>query len=422
MGTNVRQIATQTDVNNKRINAFSEGTRCPTKEEIEKVEFLQVTNRTASVSLSPLESYNIGINNDIQMEITDPWMNSQSNYINNTNVFISNKAVYANIYAPVANNSSSQATLSFIGRWPSSTEVGKYAIYYFSATNLPIGRNCSLITNSTIKIIQNDNISSAAGAVEIYASSVSWTIGYMIVDSQNKVITTISPSNYTTNYVSRTINFVPTTSTVRIYCIIPQIEASFFGVSNISNYTGFMISVADKISYNESYYDNDYKLVQYQDISHKSGATFTIYYGVWNNKSSKAKLDNVHVEIKKQSDSSWTTIGTTALGTVNTSKTGTITCTLPTNFDPAVLYDLRVVCGATTYNQNWKYRWGNSSTLTSSGYPWTTYSSSAKTGVCGPTSLNNSNGTSVLANDYYSTVPGLHRGRSTTYAALFQIT
>jgi len=102
----------------------------------------------------------------------------------------------------------------------------------------------------------------------------------MIVDLQNKIITTASPTSYSTNNVSRTINFIPTTSTVRIYCIIPQVEAKFYGVDDSSYYTGFKISVADKISYNESYYDYDYKLAQYQDISHKSGATFTIYYGV----------------------------------------------------------------------------------------------------------------------------------------------
>lgn len=424
MGTNAKQIATRSDVDNKRVNAFITSTRCPTKADIEKVEFLEVNNRTGSMSLSPLETSNIGWNNDIEIEVNAPGGSNWSNYITNNNIFISNNAVYTSIYASAGRSGSEISNLEFRGSWPSSSaDAKKYALYYFSATNLPVGKNCSLVTNSTIKIIQNDSITSAGGAVETYANNMTWTVGYMIVDSEDRNITTVTPTSYSSNYVSRTINFVPTTSTVNIYCIVVYLDASFYGISDSTNCTGFKISVADKISYTESYYDYDYKLAQYQDISHKSGATFTIYYGIWNNKSSNAKLDTLKVQIKKTTDTSWTDIGSTSLpSSLNSSTTGSVTCTLPSNFDPTVSYDLRVTAGQTTYNQNWKYRWGNSSTLTSSGYTWTSFSSSAKTGVCGPTSLNNANSTSVLAHYSYPTIPGSHRGRSTTYAALFQIT
>jgi len=172
MGTSAKQIATRSDVNNKRVNAFITSTRCPTKAEIEKVEFLKVNNRTGSISLSPLESYNIGLNNDITMETDNP-IHNQSDYITSNNVFINNNAVYTSIYSLVGSSSSSQSTLSFNGGFPSSsTDVEKYALYYFSAANLPIGKTCSLVVNSTIKIIQNDSLSSAAGAIEIIANTI----------------------------------------------------------------------------------------------------------------------------------------------------------------------------------------------------------------------------------------------------------
>lgn len=421
MGTNAKQIATQTDVNNKRINAFSEGTRCPTKEEIEKVEFLEVNDRTSSTnaSFNAINSY-FGWNDDIYMSVTNG-SSSASDMITDSDCYYSGGAISCISNNYISPNTSSLTTVECGGTWPSTAAQAKYCAISKRTFTVPIGQYINLDYAFYLYGVQSTD-SSGVNTILKEPYNYSWNIGIMITDSSDThIITILAPGSTTGNSRVDTLTFTSNYSSINVYVITPYVRVSYYP-SSAYYHNGFKINSSMTLTYYESYYDQTYKCVQYQDISHKSGATFTIYYGVWNNKSSNAKLDNVHVEIKKQSDSSWTTIGTTAIGTVDKSKTGTITCTLPTNFNPAVLYDLRVVCGATTYNQNWKYRWGISSTLTSSGYPWTTYSSSAKTGVCGPTSLNNSDGTSVLANDYYSTVPGLHRGRSTTYAALFQIT
>lgn len=90
------------------------------------------------------------------------------------------------------------------------------------------------------------------------------------------------------------------------------------------------------------------------------GSTFTIYYGIYNNKNTSAKLDYVSVQIKHGSED-WIEIGKIDPGTVSSTKTGTITCTIPSSCDLVNKgYVLRVVCGDSNSKQNWFYTWTDS--------------------------------------------------------------
>lgn len=421
MGKNSRQIATKSDVNSKRINSFaSDLYSCPTKGEIEDVEFLTVTNRTSTESLSFT-----GGTYELQgrMSVNDTAASTTRIFSTTNTAFLTHNRL--------CQLGSQQITVDY--------ETSDYT--YITQTNVDaIIDNavfiCSktLVANTqyqwqfqieTVAQYKATSFTSSSGGTKASFHNMSGAYMIFVIDTDTKTVLLNRGLN-ANSAVSSTYSFITKGGKTTFVFIPVQFigSASLTTVNGTSSnyYVGVKFTVeSSTLTKQESYYDSDSKCVQWNDISHKNNATFNIYYGIWNNKSSNAKLDTIKVQIKKLSDTTWTDIGSKSIGTVDTSTTGYVSCTLPTGFDPSVAYDLRLTCGQTTYNQNWKYRWGNSAYITSTGYSWTSYSSSAKTGVCGPTSLNGSNQNAVLANYKYSSVPGLHYGRSSTYAALFQI-
>lgn len=420
-------IATKTDVNGIRVNSFSSGgTECVTVQDVRKNEFLDVKNRVKNIPITSItNSSYFGANQDVGIGLTRNGGTYLSQAVTNEHVgtyvpTTGTQYVMVNAYCNSINHNY-LSTITYTSPWPSGSTAKYYALWEKTFTDIPEGKIITLKVNTSIEAVQADSQNNISSASVIKFQNVTWHIGYLITDFDDNVIFSQAPYNPYVDYVSENITFSSPTSRIKIYCIVASVSGNFYMIDNSDYYTGFRLSISDSIEYNDSYYDSILKLAQYQDIYHVLNSQFTIYYGIWNNKSSNAKLDTIKVQIKKSTDTTWTDIGSKSIGTLDTSTTGSITCTLPTGFDPSVAYDLRLTCGQTTYNQNWKYRWGNSAYLTTSGYTWTSYSSSAKTGVCGPTSLNGSASTSVLANYDYSSTPGSHYGRSATYAALFQI-
>lgn len=420
MGQNSRQIVTWNDVNNKRINSFSSSKHCPTKGEIEDVEFLTVTNRTSTESASftggayELQG-RLSINNAAA---------STSRIFSTTNTALVTHNQLCQLDSQQLFVDYETSDYSYLNQTDVDAIIDN-AVFICSKTlvaNTQYQWQFQIKTGTQYKAT---SFTSSSGGTSNPFSNMSGVYMVFVIDTDTKTV--LLNRGLNADYVvSSNYSFITKGGKTTFVFIPVQFGGSasitMITGNNTNYYVGVKFTVeSSTLVKQESYYDSDSKCVQWNDVSHKNNATFSIYYGIWNNKSSNAKLDTIKVQIKKSSDTTWTDIGSKSIGTVDTSTTGSITCTLPTGFDPTVAYDLRLTCGQTTYNQNWKYRWGNSAYIRSTGYSWTSYSSSAKTGVCGPIDLNGSNSTSVLANYSYSSVPGLHRGRSSTYAALFQI-
>lgn len=419
-------IATKTDVNGIRVNSFSTtSTECATVQDIRKVEFLDVKNRVKKIPITSItNSSYFGNNQNIGMGLTRNGGTYLSQAVTNENVGIyapttGTQYVMVNAYCNSINHNY-LSTLTYTNPWPNGSTAKYCALWEKTFTDIPEGKIITLHVNTSIQAVQTDSQNNLSSASVIKFQNVTWYIGYIVTDFDDNVIWSQAPYNPYVDNISENITFSSPTSRIKLYCIVASVSGNFYMRDSSEYYVGFRLSVSDSIEYNDSYYDSVYKLAQYQDIYHLPNSQFTIYFGIWNNKSSNAKLNSVEVKIKKKSESSWTTIGTTSVGTVKSTLTGSVNCTLPSNFNPAVAYDLCVTCGQTTYKQSWHSGWGNSSSITS-GQTFTLYSSSAKTGSTGAVDLNSSSVNSVLSN-FYNSGSSTRNGRSTTRAALFRIT
>lgn len=433
MGVSNTQIATHSNVANKRIhNGFSASyattaTKCVTKERLQKVEFLEAKDRTTTNNIYYDINGNLGVLGPTSMSINSYTVGSPlaANIYKTTSTY--NYTTWAQCVLRHTTSISAYSTvnINFSSGFPTSDSdhPNKYAIFVKQITGVNQGYTSLQCTLSVEGLTSSSaTTQSSSGGPSTYgASNINIIYGLVVTDSNGQVIAKIYPTTSYSNTISFNTTFSVSTSTIYVYLICPQIIFSFTA-GQAATYAGFSLKATTAITSYASRYDLDTKCVQYQDINHPSGKQFTVYYGVWNNKSSNAKLDTLNVQIKKTTDSSWTTIGTATLpSSLNSTTTGSVTCTLPTSYDPTVQYDFRVTAGQTASNQEWWYRWGSQSTLSNSGYSWTQYSGSAKTGVCSTSyGLNGSTAYSVLEN--YSTDNGLyHYGRSASYAALFCI-
>lgn len=439
MGTVNTQISRYQDVINKRIhNGFSASyattaTKCVTKGELQKVEFLEAKDRLSSSDIYYSANTSFGTYTDSgYLEINGRPAGS-GGLINYTNLYYSTATyVGQSIVECTANststiNASGTVIVRFGSRYPDVSEVfpADCAIFATQITGAFAGLTELTYTLSVEGLIGSTPTTqtTAGNSASCVVSDGSLSHGCMITDSNGQVIASSYPTgaSLTDGLITNTMTFTNSSSTINVYIFVPMLDFYFYSPTT-GRYAGFKLITTTKIKYIESRYDLNTKCVQYQDINHPTGKTFTIYYGVWNNKSSNAKLNNLYVQIKKTTDSTWTTIGTASLpSSLNSTTTGSVTCTLPASYSPAAQYDFRVTAGDTTYGQKWYYRWGSQSSLSSSGYSWTQYSSSAKTGVCtNPDGLNTHSAYSTLRNHAWTTTT-LSRGRSASQAALFCI-
>lgn len=169
------------------------------------------------------------------------------------------------------------------------------------------------------------------------------------------------------------------------------------------------------------------QLIPKTDIS-RGTTSFNIYYGIWNNKDSKARLDYVRVQIKP-TGGSWTTIGEIDPGTVSGVKTGTISCTISSSIVLQYSYQFRVYVGNTNFDRTWQFCWGNYNNIKSiASYTWGTpynengQSQSSHDRACSWTTelvAPNSTYDAVLDSEHN---PDGGKGRSYARAALFKIT
>lgn len=369
MGTANKQIATRANVNSKRLGAFVTSTtaatymkKCVTKKAVTDIQYLRVNNREATTTLYPT-----GKNGNFGGSSPQASMSIRQSSTYNTNLSSSNITVdsishniWCLMYANVSYNSSTYVNLSYSANWPMTANAKYYALYKRTLT-VPTNQLLTLSLQCSIKGAVADSGSGISGANSYYANSITWYPGVIITNSDDSYcITSISPSYTYSDSYNNNIAFTSNYSTINVYFLISSINMSF-SPSYEDYYAGFVVNCNMNLTYNDSYYDQTYKLVQYQDIAAKGG-TFTCNYVIYNNKSLSSKLDYVRVYIGATSDRSkgtWTQIGSASPGNVDSYKTGNITCTIPSTYSLAKQLYMYVHCGNTNINQQWYSGWGN---------------------------------------------------------------
>lgn len=93
--------------------------------------------------------------------------------------------------------------------------------------------------------------------------------------------------------------------------------------------------------------------VRWSHIALPSSSSLNVYYGISNRKSSSAKLDEVTVYIGTSQSGPWTYIGSIDPGSVSGTRTGYISCSIPSSVDRSKSLYLRVYCGDTAFKQDW---------------------------------------------------------------------
>lgn len=169
-------------------------------------------------------------------------------------------------------------------------------------------------------------------------------------------------------------------------------------------------------------------------LEYTANKNITIYYGIYNEKSSDAKLDYVSVQISTSSNpnsGTWYELKKANPGTISGwgKKTGSITFNLSTDcpsgftFNPLTQYYLCVRAGDTNQNQKWDYSWFDS-TYTTGSIPWHNITSSGKKGYTSAVQFQRyHDGEQVLTDNKNKNLNVNHPifGRSTEHAACFRI-
>lgn len=440
MGTNINQIATRADINTgKRRNAYinNSGSRnnmqkCPTKGEINQIEFLNVENKPATSIIEDtywdmglanwgsgsmhLESY---VNSTISKYVSGGTPITPSNYENYPMIIPNPSTRYFHSSPSQLFNISFTADIDDIDFYDFNN-IEANALCYKTISTTP-GKYTNLRINHSV--IAYANTSSAQSNYSISRlvtpqnDGKSFEITIAIVDSNYEVIYLTDIDDYVGIESIIDIAFTPTTSSTTIYIIPRYIDVSFYPsiVGNLYVGVGFNLDVR-KIIY-DSYYDSISKLAQYEDIGKDLARTFEVYVGVWNNKSSKADLEYARVYINTSNShtaSGWTQVGSTTLGDVSSSTSKLITCTIPDSVNlAAAQYYLMIEVGATTFKQTWSGGWGpayNTTTYTTynggDGYRGRTtiipLTPSGEDGVLNRIDINSSGTTTVTKGAYNS--------------------
>lgn len=393
MGTNTNQIATRADINSgKRKVAYNHAStyigmsKCPTKGEINQIEFLNVENKPTT-AITEDTYWDMGLANwssgSIHLETYGA--STLNRYVSGgTPITPSN---YEN-YPMIIPNPSTRYYHSSVSQLFNISFTGEIDdIDFYDFNNVKANALCyktisvtpGKYTNLRIDhaVIAYANTSSAQSNYSISKlvtpqnDGKSFEITIALVDSNSEVIYLTDVDNYVGIESIADISFTPTTSSITIYIIPRYIDVSFYPsiAGNLYVGVGFNLGVR-KIIY-DSYYDSISKLAQYEDIGKDSARTFEVYVGVWNNKSSKADLEYARVYINTSNShtaSGWTQIGSATLGSVSSTTTKLITCTLPDSVNLGTTqYYLMIEVGATTFKQTWAGGWGST-------YNTTTYS------------------------------------------------
>lgn len=387
MGTNTNQIATRANINSgKRKTAYYKAVsesddslkKCPTKGEINQIEFLDVKNASTERTEDNAYNYVSGLN----------WTNTMGVGPNNTTVNLINIAgtpyvvpntKYSFILINTSpgyyahNNTSSAFNVKFDNRrdmlddmtlngiknkslWSKTiqTTIGK-------RTQIKISLTASgyAATRSIKDYFENNLICSAT---PINTEDIRLSI--YVYDNNNKLIdSSLAITESDLNNILFT--FTATTSATTLYLVPELINVSFYPKVTGNLYVGVGFGSTITTTIYDSYYDNNSKLAQYEDIGTDSARKFGVYYGVWNNKSTPARVDFAEALIHTTPDTyatGWISVGKVTLSDIagNGTRSGVITCTLPANINLATTqYYIIIKVGDTLSNQKFHGGWGN---------------------------------------------------------------
>lgn len=368
MGTANKQIATRANVNSKRLGAFVTSTtaatymkKCVTKKAVTDIQYLQVNNRETTTTVNPIEKNSTFGGSSPRVSMNIQQSSTYNVYLSSSNITVDSIShnIWCLMYANVRHNSSTYVNLSYSANWPMTANAKYYALYKRTLT-VPTNQLLTLKLQCSIKGAVSDSDSGIAGVNSFYTNHVTWYPGVIITNSDDSdCITSISPSYTNGDSYNNNITFTSNYSTINVYFLISSISMTF--VPSYEEYfAGFVVNCNMNLTYKDSYYDQTYKLAQYQDIA-ATGGTFSCAYYIYNNKSSNAKLDWVKCYVGATSDptkGTWTEVGSTIQGTVNSTASGSVLCTIPSSKISSTQQWFHVRCGYTSLNQNWYGGWG----------------------------------------------------------------
>lgn len=419
MGKNSKQIATKTDVNAKRIGSFATSNECVTKADVMELEGLTVTDNTTSSSVT---TFAIG-----EYASSNQWTCTYKTF-NNTTVSVPELDVISsnNLYNVQFVNSTS-ITLGnpvnhhFIVEWSNRNQGYSYStgdLLFYQTHYLSEGRHKWGLSLNSILNFNSTKSTSTSSIHMIHECSVTYSLA--VFSSNGLLLAFTAPMTTNSVNFSNSIEFiVPYSGTVYLGVVLYSIR--FLHNSPLLSQMsyaycsfGFQIESSAVITYN-SYYDTTYKLVQYNDIK-RTSFTFDLYYGIWNTKTIKAKLDYVRVYISTSNDAStgtWTQVGDKSISAVDKTAKGVVSVTIPANVNLGTQYYLKVRCGNTDNEQQWSCRWADCDDIKSYTFPSSKKTTWMDLGPVPLTSLSNS----VLNDSSF----GGYYGRSATNAACFKI-
>ena len=426
MGTGTRQIATWNDINSNKRKGYKVGVECVTKKDINSIEGLTVTEAYDNKTVS---SYYAG--NPTTGACTITVGNSSTTPSNGTiSTVLSRNTLFGmtsstRVYVNSSSNSSVNVVWGVNGSISLTTaqDYMSNCLFYSNCTvnvgvqytwimqlECVLGHSSGPITSSTECTLMGQN-GIGRGVFDI-----------AIIDRTNNTILRKYQSPFEEGTIVINESFSSPSSNICL-CLVPLYYhmtwniLTDIGTTNQSIFWGYRL-LTNTLSGQLSYYPTDTKLVQYKDVT-RTSISFNFYYGIYNNKSSNAKLDSVDVYISTSHDPSsgtWTKIGSVDPGTVNSIKTGYISCTIPSSIDLSKTYYLKVTCGNTTYKQDWYTMWGDSANI-KTVRDWA-FRGSAKSMTIAEGVVVNSTGAAVLNSTKYS---GGYYGRTASVAALFKI-
>lgn len=368
MGIANKQIATRANVNSKRLGAFVTSTnggtymkKCVTKKAVTDIQYLQVNDRETTTTVYPTEKNSTfgGSSPQVSMSIRQNGTYNTSLSSSNITVDTYYHKIWCLMYGYVSASSSNYVSLSYSANWPTTANAKYYALYKRTLT-VPTNQLLTLNLQCSIMGAVSDSASGYAGANNFYASSVTWYPGVIITNSDDSYcIASISPAYSSRDIYNDSIAFTSNYSTINVYFLISSISMTF-SPSYEEYYAGFVVDCNMNLTYKDSYYDQTYKLAQYQDIA-ATGGTFSCSYYIYNNKSSNAKLDWVKCYVGATSDptkGTWTEVGSTTQGTVDSTASGSVLCTIPSSKISSTQQWFHARCAYTNLNQNWYGGWG----------------------------------------------------------------
>lgn len=426
MGTGTRQIATWNDINNTKRKGYNSGVECVTKKDVNSIEGLTVTESYDNKTVS---SYYAGNPTTGACTITagnsamTPSDGTVSTVLSGNTLFGMTSSTRMYI------NSSSNSSVNVVWGANGSMNLTTAQDYmtnclFYSNCTVQVGVQYTWIMQLECILGHSTGIiTSSTGCTLMGQSGIGRGVfDIAIIDRTNNTILRKYQEPFEDGTILISEPFSSPSSNICL-CFVPlqyQMTGNIVQTTSTSQnqyiFWGYRL-LTNTLSGQLSYYPTDTKLVQHKDIT-RTSISFNLYYGIYNNKSSNAKLDNVTVYISTSANPSsgtWTKIGSVDPGTVDSTKTGYISCTIPTSIDLSQSYYLKVTCGNTTYNQDWYTMWGNNASIkTISGWLSKGSAKSATSEVVSVTTT----GKGVLNNTTYS---GGYYGRTASVAALFKI-